>query len=348
MARALRIELAWGWHHVMSRGHRGGALFRSDAERRCFLGLVADLPERYRVEVHAFVLMDNHYHLLLRTPEANLSHAVRWLNLSYGIKFNWVHRAHGAVFQGRFRSVVIEDVPGVVEVARYLHLNPVRVDGLGLGKEDQRRARVLGCADPGRELVQRRLQRLAGYAWSSWRVYGGGEPKPDWLETGVIGKGCGGRTWAEQRKALREFTEEPIRQGRMESPWEQVVGGLVLGDPGFARRVLAGASVNAEEQTQARRLRPRVRWAEVVRAAEEVRGSRWSTWADVRGDWGRDAAMYVAVRHGGLRLAEVVKDVGGLKYQAAAQAVKRFGAALEADPERQRFVAALRRRLAIV
>jgi REP element-mobilizing transposase RayT len=67
-------------------------LFLTETDRQRFLGLVAELPERFGVEVHAFVLMDNHYHLLLRTPEPNLHHAIRWLQVSYAVRFNWAHR----------------------------------------------------------------------------------------------------------------------------------------------------------------------------------------------------------------------------------------------------------------
>lgn len=348
MARPLRIELAGGWHHVMNRGHRGGILFRDDTDRRRFLGLVAELPDRFKVEVHAFVLMDTHYHLLLRTIEANLGHAVRWLNVSYGVKFNWSHRLHGAVFQGRFKSVVIEDETGVVEVARYLHLNPVRVSGLGLAKEDQRRARVVGCEDPGKALVEHRLEILRDYAWSSWRVYSGAEPAPEWLETGVVSAGCGGHGKAQERSALRAFTEAPIRQGGVESPWSKLEAGLVLGKAEFARQLLTGRRPNEVEQTEARRLRHRVTWDQVARASEAGRGKPWADWADTYGDWTRDAAMYVAVRHGGMRLAEVVQRLGGIRYQAAAQAVKRFARALEKDPARRRWVADLRRQLSTI
>jgi len=92
MARPLRILIAGGWYHVVSRGNRRADLFLDDADRRRFLGRLAELPERFGVELHAFVLMDNHYHLLLRTPEPNLSHAIRWLNVSYSTCFNGVHR----------------------------------------------------------------------------------------------------------------------------------------------------------------------------------------------------------------------------------------------------------------
>src|SRR5881394_3523980 len=148
MARPLRVLMAGGWYHVSSRGNRRAALFLHEADRRRFLGLASEVPERFGVEIHAFVLMDNHYHLVVRTPEPNLSHAIRWLNVSYSSWFNWSHHKCGPVFQGRFKAIVIEDEAGVVEVARYVHLNPVRLGGLGLGKAEQRRAKVISCADP--------------------------------------------------------------------------------------------------------------------------------------------------------------------------------------------------------
>lgn len=342
MARPLRLDVAGAWYHVMNRGHRGGALYLDEADRRRFLGAVAELPERFGLEVHAFVLMDNHYHLLARTREANLSHAIRWLNVTYAVKFNWAHRSHGTVFQGRFKSVLIQEERKVSEVARYIHLNPVRIGGLGLGKEDQRRARVLGCDNPGRELIQRRLEALREYRWSSWRIYQGAESNPGWLETGVIGRGWGGRSLAERRAALQAQTEEPIRQGVLASPWEGLVEGIVLGEREYARQLLSRGKVSQEEQTPVRRMRPRMEWGKLVRAAEEIKGEKWGRWAERHGDWSRDALMYVATRHGGLRLAEVA-PAAGVKYQAAAQAVKRFGQALPDDRERQRFIAAIRR-----
>ena len=348
MARPLRINLAGAWYHVMNRGHRAGALFLNDTDRRRFLAAVAELTDRFGLEIHAYVLMHNHYHLLVRAREANLSHAVRWLNVSYAVKFNWAHRCRGTVFQGRFKAVLIQEEKSVAAVARYVHLNPVRIDGLGLGKEDQKRARVIGCAEPGRELVQRRLRKLAEYPWSSWKVYARSQPSPDWLERGVIGRACGGRSLAERRTALRKYTEEPILQGKVESPWEGLVGGVVLGEAEFARRLLSGCKVNEEEQAEARRMRRRLSWPEVREAAERIRGAAWKEWAERHGDWGREAAMHVAVRHGGVRLAEVVQGLKGLRYQAAAQALKRFAAVLDQDIVRQKFVLQMRRQLSII
>jgi hypothetical protein len=201
--------------------------------------------------------------------------------------------------------------------------------------------------ESGEELVKRRLKALREHLWNSWRIYAGAEPAPEWLETGVIGCGCGGRNRAERKAALKAFTEQPIRQGSLESPWKGLVGGMVLGEREYARRLLSGREVNEQEQTPARRLRGRVEWGELVRVAEKLRGAPWASWAERHGDWGRDGLMHVAVRYGGLRLVEVMRHTG-MKYQAAAQAVKRFAEALEQDPDRKDFVARLKRQMSII
>jgi hypothetical protein len=154
---------------------------------------------------------------------------------------------------------LVQEESKVVGVARYLHLNPVRIGGLGLSKSDQRRARVWGCENPVEELIRRRLETLREYPWSSWRIYLGIEPDPGWLETGVIGRACGGRSRSERRAALKTYTEEPIRQGVLESPWAGLVAGVVLVESVYAQELLSGHPVNEEEQTAARRLRRRRR-----------------------------------------------------------------------------------------
>ena len=333
MARPLRILVPGGWYHVTSRGNRKQTLFLNDTDRRRFLGLVEQLPERFRLEVHAFVLMDNHYHLVVRTPEPNLGHAIKWLNVSYSSRFNWAHRQSGHVFQGRYKSILIEELSGVVAVARYVHLNPVRVGRFGLGKAQQHHARQVGVVDPGKELVQQRLKALRDYRWSSWRVYAGSETAPDWLETGTIGTACGGRTRAERQRALREYTEAPVRQGHVDSPWEGLVGGVALGSVEFVQRLLKKKPVNTDEQTGGRRIARANRrpWRDIVKAAEELLGRPWKETVEQRGDWGRDGTLYVAVRFGGYRLAELVAELPGLKYQAAAQGVRRFQRTMSKD-----------------
>jgi hypothetical protein len=151
----------------------------------------------------------------------------------------------------------------------------------------------------------------------------------------------------EQRRAKVLGCEDPgaALVARLESPWERLVGGCVLGGIGaYARECLQRAGADPEEQTDARRLgrSDRVSWGEWVRQAETLLGRRWPRMIGAHGDWGRDGLHYVATRYGGYRLRELLTQIEGLKYQAAAQGVRRFQQRLAADPARQRFVARLR------
>jgi REP element-mobilizing transposase RayT len=147
----------------MSRGNGGETICRTDEHRRRCLRLLAGLPGRFGAEIGAFVLMANHYQLLVRCRRTDPSETLRWLKTAYGVRCNWAHRGRGHVFQGRFKSVLIHDEGALDRVASYLHLNPVRIGGLGLGKDAQRRARILGGDDPGAELVGRRLRVLGSF-----------------------------------------------------------------------------------------------------------------------------------------------------------------------------------------
>src|SRR5215831_16370116 len=118
MARALRIERVGGRYHVTARGNERKDVFRDDADHFHFLELLSQLGERFAARVHAYVLMDNHYHLLLETPEANLSRTMHWLNAGYCLWFNRRHRRKGHLLQGRFGAFVVEDDAGWQEVAR--------------------------------------------------------------------------------------------------------------------------------------------------------------------------------------------------------------------------------------
>ncbi len=106
MARPLRVDVADGLYHVMARGIEGRAIFGDDRDRWHFLDLLAKLPERFRVIVHAYVCMESHYHIILQTPDANLSQAMHWFNVSYSAWFNARRNRKGHLFQGRFKSVI--------------------------------------------------------------------------------------------------------------------------------------------------------------------------------------------------------------------------------------------------
>ena len=330
MARPLRVDVPGGWYHVTARGNERKAVFRDDEDRRRFLERLEEFAERFEVVVHGYVLMDNHYHLLVETPRANLSAAMQWLGGSYTSAFNRRHRRAGHLFQGRFRAVLLDEA-SVAEVSRYVHLNPVRLRALGLDKTEQQRSRRGVGPKPDAPLVRERLQRLRQYRWSSYRAYVGTTRRPGWLTTQRVLQLLGTAHRNEPTAAYRQFVETPLREGLLESPWERLEAGILLGSVDFVRRWRDRVTGDAREQPQLKRLQPRPTLTEVVRAVERIKGEPWERFRDRYGDWGRDMVVYVARRHGGLRLRELAAATGGLDYGSVAMISKRFAKRLLAD-----------------
>ncbi|MEA3276937.1 MAG: transposase, partial [Pseudomonadota bacterium] len=126
MARPLRLEFAGALYHVTARGDGREDIYPTDADRRLFLDVLADVWERFNWTVHAYCLMSNHYHLLVETPDANLSKGMRQLNGVYTQRFNRTHDRVGHVFQGRYKAILVQKETNLLDLARYLVLNPVR------------------------------------------------------------------------------------------------------------------------------------------------------------------------------------------------------------------------------
>lgn len=335
MARPLRIERIGGWYHLTARGNERREIYRDNRDRQHFCELLAEMVERFRVRLHAFVLMDNHYHLMVELREPNLSRAAQWLNVSYSIWFNRRRGRSGHLFQGRFKSVVVDPVEWGLALSRYVHLNPVRVGRLGLGKTEQQRMRAGASSAPEAKLVRERLSRLRRYRWSSYRAYVGLGKQPEWLECDTV-LGLGGGKKAEQRRVYREYVEGAVREGLGKSPWVHLKEQVVLGGEQFLEELRKHVSGDAREQGAARRLataRPTV--AEVIRGVERVKGERWAEFRDRHGDSGRDLVLYLGRRVCGLKLKELAGVAGMTDYSAVALAIKRFEERLQRSKAEQ-------------
>lgn len=324
MARPLRVEFKNGWYHVTARGNNRQRIFLDDRDRRHFLELVGEMIERQANEVHAYVLMDDHYHLLVRTPEANLSAAIQWLNVAYSIWWNRRHQRCGHVFQGRFKAVVIESGKWVLACSLYVHLNPAAIAGLGLSK-DQKQAEGRGLRVPQDLVVQKRLEKLRRYPWSSFGAYAGYGSGPEWLSTDELLARAG------SREGYRKMAEDKVAGGLEEPFWAQLRWGLVLGGERFALKIQEELKVNRESSMR-REARGRRSWTEVVRAVEKARGERWEDFAARRGDPGLAMALYAARRCTGLTLRELGAAAGGMDYNAVGMAIKRFEQRLAREP----------------
>jgi len=142
VARPLRIQRPDAWYHITGRGTGRKEIYLDESDRRHWLELLPEVAERFRLRIFAYVMMGNHYHLVLAAPELNLSRALQWLQTSYSMWFNRKHGRVGPLFQGRFHAVVVEPNAFAHELSRYVHLNPVRIKGLGLDKRARRGARM--------------------------------------------------------------------------------------------------------------------------------------------------------------------------------------------------------------
>lgn len=331
MARPLRIEKVGGWYHLTARGNERKPIFRGDADRRHFLEVLAEMVQRFRLRLHCFVLMDNHYHLLLELTEPNLSRAVQWLNVSYSVWFNRCHGRSGHLFQGRFKSVAVSREEWGLALSRYVHLNPVRIKTLGMGKGDRQAQRAGLWPAPEAGEVRERRRRLRAYRWSSYRCYIGLERAPAWLECATV-LALGGGAKAEQRRRYLEYVETALREGLEKSPWEAVQEQVVLGGAEFLAGLRKQVCGDAQEQRGARRLvQARPGLEAVIAAVERVKGEKWEAFRDRHGDRGRDMVLYLGRRVCGLKLKELAEAVGLRNYGVVATNTKRYEQWMQSD-----------------
>ncbi len=234
MARPLRLEHAGALWHVTSRGNERKTVFRDEGDYEAFLELLAAVVRRFDWELHTFVLMPNHYHLVLTTPSPTLSRGMRQLGGVYTQRFNRRWTRSGHLFQGRFFSLHVEREAHLLELLRYTALNPVRA---GL------------VADP------------AEWRWGGYRSLAGFEPVPGFLDDGFVREHFCSRRGPAAR-AFRAF----VLSARSYDPWSQVANQVFLGGEGFC----AARSEEARElqrttgipvrQIEARPIEPRAAW----------------------------------------------------------------------------------------
>lgn len=324
MTRPIRIQHKDGWYHIANRGIDRAAIYRDTRDRTHFLELLEAAVTRFQMEIHGYVLMDNHYHLILRVPEGKLSQCMQWLNVSYGVWFNRRHNRVGPLFQGRYKSVPVSGGSWLHRLSQYVHLNPVRVRWLGL---DQRGRRIESLGLKGAanaDEAMERLKVLRGHQWSSYQFYGGYAKSPQWLDCGTILKRAGGRTLKEQTARYRADLEGYVRGGYKEDWAARLRSKLAIGTEEFTHEIKLSLSGGNREAPCKRELRQICSFEEIVRAVERVKGERWASFAERHGDWGRDMVLTLAREFAGMTLKETGALAGGMDYGAVSEAVKRF------------------------
>lgn len=211
MARPLRIEFEGGLYHVTSRGDGREDIYLSDDDRLLWLDLLGEVCKRFNWVCHAYCLMSNHYHMVIETPEANLSRGMRHLNGVYTQRFDRTHQRVGHVFQGRFKAIVMDRDAYLLELSRYVVLNPVRAH---------------------------MVANAAEWPWSSYLATVGQATKPDWLHTDWLLSQFGVND-SSRVQAYQRFVDAGIEQSGI---WEQLQGQIYLGSDGFVDKMLALAN----------------------------------------------------------------------------------------------------------
>jgi REP-associated tyrosine transposase len=224
MARPLRIEFPGAVYHVTSRGNARQVIGMDERDRTLFLTLLAHVIDRFGWLCHAYCLMDNHYHLLVETPQPNLSRGMRQLNGRYTQTFNRHHRRVGHLFQSRFTAILVEKESHLLELCRYVILNPVRA---------------------------KLVTHPRFWAWSSYRATAGEGTGPVWLSSEWI-LGQFGKRHREAQLRYREFVAEGREAPR---PWEQLQGQIYLGSEDFIAQHQPDRVIREipRRQTQAKR-----------------------------------------------------------------------------------------------
>ena len=311
MSRPLRIEFPGAFYHVTSRGNERKDIFKSGPDREKFLSYLASAAERYGAVFHAYCLMSNHYHLMIETPEGNLSRIMKHINNSYTNYFNIKRKRSGHLLQGRYKTILVEADTYAAELSRYIHLNPVRASMAGSPEE---------------------------YQWSSYRCYTEGK-SPSWLSTGFI-LGYFGRGELKRRKNYRSYVLEMAGK-EFPSPLAGAIASTILGSESFVREIqekyLEG-KLSDRDIPALRELSERPDIEIIKRGAEEAfqQGSRLA----------RSAGIYLCHRFSGAKLKEI-GDLYGISESGVTQAGRRFEEAMKKDVSLSRKIADIRKKLKI-
>ncbi len=215
MARPLRLEYEGGIYHVLNRGNYRSAIFRSEKTKAAFLSCLGEACEKTGWRIHAWCVMSNHYHLALETPQGNLADGMRWLQGTFATRFNRMRREHGHIFQGRYKSLVVDPGEGLGSLCHYIHLNGVR-------------ARV--CS----------IDELRDWRWSSVAWLNSPKNRPGWYEpNSALGSAGGLRDSAAGRRKYCEYLawlaeDEPARKALC---FEQMSKGWAIGTLDFKKEL---------------------------------------------------------------------------------------------------------------
>jgi REP-associated tyrosine transposase len=312
MARPLRIQYPGAVYHVTCRGNERRDIFLGDEDRTIFLRFLAQSLNIYSVKLYAYVLMNNHFHLLVETPLGNLAECMRHFNITYTGFFNRQHRRVGHLYQGRYKSILAEKEAYLSVLSRYIHLNPIRLKNLDKAPATER------------------LEKLFNYPWSSLPGYFDKRKRESMIDYTLVLSDYGGDT-EKGRNTYRKQLMADV--GEVLHVKEDVFGQSILGGGDFIQWVKETFLEESEtrEQPSVGEIKRYQQKEQILALIERETGKNIDALRKEKGDL-RRLAMDLLYRCGGLRGPEVGMLLG-IDYSAVSQERKRLRERVARDPK---------------
>ena len=310
MARPLRIEYPGAVYHVTGRGNEKKSIFGDSLDRETFLEILIQTKNIYGVRIYAYVLMENHFHFLLETPLANLGRFMRRFNITYTNYFNRAHKRVGHLYQGRYKSILVEKESYLSELSRYIHLNPVRTKTMG------------------KETPKEQWRYLINYPWSSLKGYLSPSNKKAFIDYSLVLADFGGDNLRGRRAYQKRVQEDLL--GELDTK-RKVIGQSILGGEQFVKWLKENFFSTEKERecpdlNTLRRFRAEeeiisIFLKETEKTLEEVKHKKNPL---------RLVLMDLLYRVGGLTGVEIGK-IFGVDYSTVSQSRKRLAMKLKTD-----------------
>ncbi len=321
MGRPLRIEYPGALYHITSRGNEKRDIFLDDYDRRKFINILEDYNDRHGILIHCYVLMDNHYHLVLETPLGNLLKVMHGINSAYTGYFNRKHDRSGHLFQGRYKGILVDKDRYLIELSRYVHLNPVKA-----GKVD----------------------RPEKYKWSSYPGYIWEKQEVPWVEYAWVLSQFGPENLIS-RQNYRDFVIKGLRQPK-KNPFAELYGQVILGSKEFIEKIKESIKDTEldKEIVERKRLTGYVAPEEIFSAVSNFFKTNIEALQNqVQNQAGRNntakkVAIYLMKRYSGLSNTEIGQIFGGLHYSTISKSSKRLEVEMENDEHLLKLIRDLR------
>jgi len=324
MARPLRIQYSGAVYHVTCRGNERKEIFKDDRDRKTFLEILAKSSNIYNIKIFSYILMENHFHLLIETPLGNLGEFMRHFNITYTGYYNRRHNRVGHLYQGRYKSILVDKESYLSVLSRYIHLNPVRIKAME------------------RKTDEEKIQHLRNYRWSSLPSYINKGEREQFVDYAIVLEEYGGdndRSRLAYKKGIYDDISDKLEIR------DKIIGQSIIGGEEFIKWVKEEL-LERQKDRECPSLREIQRYKAKEKIIEAIEKESGKGLEEIKREKGniRQIAMDLLYRTGGLKGAEI-GELMGVDYSTVSQGRKRLREKIEKDRKLKQLVNRIERRL---